>query len=347
MMKYYNRNYLQNGSNNTAIIASIIGIMIAILSLCITIISSYLSDSVYRGENIRFQYTLRVESRDDNNVIVGAKAVIQIDKQQPIVKFSNSDGLITINVDKNNYNKIAIVNIEATGFVESRLIITLESNISMRIVQLQRAIPLSVTSTPSSLIEKLLYDADFSLWSDETHECVEYEYIASEQARHTRVKCLRSEGTSFPRTKFLDFDLHVTAQKVSGSNRAWYGVVVQEETDDGRRDHRFFVSGIGNYTYEIAKYDAKGNDVGLDIIIPAEHSPAIKTKDDTNTIRVIRRNNVIEFRVNDQTVFIRETSIGGTQAVNIGMTIITQTENKGGDDFIDVAFKTFTVYEAE
>ena len=205
--------------------------------------------------------------------------------------------------------------------------------------------PTQVTITPTNTNLRILYEADFSLWGDESVECAEFEFVPEENERHWRIKCLHTDGTSILSIGFLDFDLRVAARKVQGSNRAWYGIVLSSERETKIINHRFFISGLGTYTYEVATFNKDGNQIDLDIIAPAEISPAIITKDATNLIQIIRKRSVVEFRVNNQTLLIIETSISGNEEIRIGPSVITPNENRGGDDFIDIAFKNLIIYE--
>lgn len=202
-----------------------------------------------------------------------------------------------------------------------------------------------ITITPTSINSRVLYEADFSLWSDEAQECAEFEFVSTEKARHVRLNCLHTDGSSTLSIGFLDFDLRLTAQKVSGSNRAWYGIVLTSERDDKHINHRFMISGLGTYTYEVATFNNEGEQIDLEIVVPSEISPAIIPKEGTNFIQIIRKRAVIEFRVNDQTLLVMETSVGGNEEIKIGPGVITQNQDEGGDDFVDIAFKELILYE--
>ncbi len=331
-------------------IAQIVALVATVLSLVVPI-GNEGAPPTQRPTSIAtveaFAYQIRVQDKASGQGLPNAKVVIDAEGIASLVGLTDSNGFARVFVERPYIGRPGRIAIELAGYEPYRQEIDIRSEKLPALIQLLPAASPPTVIPLTSDTARVLYEADFSFWRNESYKCVEYEYVPSENARHTRVRCLHAAGTSTPSTKLLDFDLHITAQKVSGSDRAWYGAVLHSSEGGKETEHRFFISGIGNYTYEIAEYNQAGEQTSLSIVIPHAYSPAIRTKDGLNSIQLKRRRGAIEFRVNGETVFIKETSLPATGEVTAGLAVITQNEDYGGDDFVDVAFKLFKAYEAK
>lgn len=298
-----------------------------------------------------FVYQVRIQDSVTESNIKSAKVTIESGQMAPLVSLTDNNGWARLYIKTRFIDQPGRVVVEAPNYETHRQEIDLHQEKVPAVLLLtptnKPAIKASM-GAPVDNTRRKLYEADLSMWSSEDFETVEYKYDKEDKARHIIVKKLKSSGSSTPSTKFLDFDLNITAEKIAGSNRAWYGVLIRSHQEDRRIDHRFLISGIGNFTYEIGGFEKDEDEQGdLTIISGAESSPHINQKNQTNHLRLIRRRTVVEFRVNDHHLLTKEVSLLPTEEVELGTIVITPKENKGGDEFVDIAYHDFVVWEAK
>jgi hypothetical protein len=296
-----------------------------------------------------FVYQIRIQDSITESNIKNAKVTIEAGQMAPLVSLSDNNGWARLYIKTRFIDQPGRVVVEATNYQTYRQEIDLHQETVPAVLLLTPTNkPAIKTSMDTDNTRRKLYEADLSLWSSENFETVEYKYDKENNARHIIVKKLRSSGSSTPSTKFLDFDLNTNTEKISGNNRAWYGILIRSHQNDRRIDHRFLISGIGNFTYEIGGFEEDEDEQGdLTIISGAESSPHINQKNQTNHIRLIRRRTVVEFRVNDHHLLTKEISLLPTEEVELGMIVISPKEDKGSDIFVDIAYHDFVVWEAK
>jgi hypothetical protein len=200
----------------------------------------------------------------------------------------------------------------------------------------------------SQMDKEILYRADFNLFTPESYDCVNYTYDNSLDEWQIEVNCARTQANSFIPQVFPDFELEIVTKKLSGNNHAWYGIVIAAGyKTDHEVHHRFMISGLGTYTYEIATYSPDGKEqIKLDIKDPFTNSPYINRENDQNNIKMIRRGSIIEFWVNDNFVLARDIGIGQFEPVNLAPSVIMPKEIQGNEEeYISVGFSDFVVFE--
>jgi hypothetical protein len=189
----------------------------------------------------------------------------------------------------------------------------------------------------------ILYLGEFKFWRSRVSPCVDYQYVPTEDSYHVRVKCLSRIGSEWPSSvSFPDFSATITATKISGTNLAWYGFILRSQHDQTRYDHRFLISGHGTTTYEVAAIDANEHQTGLNIVVPAQDSKAVRRGDGENLICLVRHGKQVEFWVNDTLQFSTTTSLDKDEQVQIATAVLTQASQEEGA-YIEVAFKNFLV----
>lgn len=194
----------------------------------------------------------------------------------------------------------------------------------------------------------ILYDADFSVFSPESNECNSYEYDPATDEWVLELRCPGRQAGTFVNQSFSDFHLEIVARKEKGFDRGWYGIVVAtgRGTENEVR-HRFFVSGMGTYTYEIATFDGGDSQAGLEIVTEAELSSNINRGNDDNELSIIRNGRVIEFWVNGERLLDRVTTIDEDAEVQIGMVIIAGSQYADEwEEEMRVAYRSLIVYES-
>lgn len=195
---------------------------------------------------------------------------------------------------------------------------------------------------------KLLQAANFDHYRPETYDCVKY-YLDIRDEWHLQVTCPAKQASSYIRLdeNIADFELETKVRKVEGSDRAWYGIYLStNRTGEQHEDHRFLISGMGTYTYEIATFGGD-TQVDLDFVIPSTTSRAVNPRNDLNELRIRRKGKTVWFWVNDE-LLVTADSLPENQQLEIAMAAITPSRDpRPEDDYVDVEFISLYLFEAE
>lgn len=192
------------------------------------------------------------------------------------------------------------------------------------------------------------YRVPLSSLSSQSGESFRKYYNASRGEYRIRASTPKRRTGSDLRLPLTDFDFQVLARKVSGSNKSWYGAyIVQGRGSHQVKYHDFFVSGKGTYTYEVKTMDdAEKKQEEIDIIQRAQLAFAIKPGNSTNRIRLVRRESIVEFWVNESRILELSTTLSRLEEVQAGIAIHTERDLPPGKH-IDAGFSEWVFYEPE
>jgi hypothetical protein len=141
-----------------------------------------------------------------------------------------------------------------------------------------------------------------------------------------------------------DFDARVRARKVDGDDEAWYGLVAAVTEGTKRVHHRFLVSGLATYAYEVAEYDANESaQTNLEVVQPAAPAALVQPGNGDNMLRLVRRGGQIEFWVNEQRVLREASAMTEDEAVDLGL-VVTVQNGGSGQGALATAFRDFAVF---
>jgi hypothetical protein len=200
--------------------------------------------------------------------------------------------------------------------------------------------------TPGTVLQgapaqEILYRAPLAQWGPESDDCGGAQPTSS-GAYELVVKCNGVMKSHLAPNEFRDFDLTMPMEKISGSDKPWYGVVIVDRNQDGgSTQHRFLVSGNGNYTSDILDVTADAHPSGpLRVIVPFVNSPAITTANAQNELRVVRKGATAEMWVNTKRLFTVPISVAADKPVRVGPAIGLSPDEP---TMLDVWVKEFTV----
>lgn len=204
----------------------------------------------------------------------------------------------------------------------------------------------TATSTPTPPV---LFIADFSVFNSEENECNAYGYRPKTEERIIKLTCPGRQAITYVNQDFRFFDARITAHKEQGLERTWYGLVLRANAgEENEQNFRFFISGIGTYTYEIATLENGTRQTNLEIIIPGELTPHVNSGNEANELRLLRRGVIVEFWVNGVRLLERELPLPEFQEVEVGFGALagSQYADQWEEDFV-ISFSNMTVYDVE
>ncbi len=105
-----------------------------------------------------------------------------------------------------------------------------------------------------------------------------------------------------------DFRIELTLHKISGGDKAGYGIIFGSR---GSAGYRFLITGGGSYAFNVS------DGASLDTAIPFTHSPAILQGDATNVLELAKEGKNVMLRVNGRD--LETVQLGAMWGPNVGV----------------------------